>query len=84
MSLQARFRKPKPEPAAAAPEANGNGVPRFLTLKQSADYLGLTLWRVRVLVWEHKLKRIPENTHGYRIPREELDRYAAEQVRNSF
>jgi excisionase family DNA binding protein len=82
MSLQTRFRKPNLEPAA--PATNDHAVPRFLTLKQSAEYLGLTLWRVRVLVWEHKLKRIPENTHGYRIPREELDRYAADQVRNSY
>jgi hypothetical protein len=74
MSLQSRYRKPKPEPAVPT---NGDG-PKFLTLKQAAAYLGFPLKRVRILVHEH------EQCQTIWIAREELDRYVAEQVRNSF
>jgi excisionase family DNA binding protein len=84
MSLQSRFKKPKEEPTAA-PTRNTNGEsPRLLTLKQASEYLGIPLKRVRILVNAHTLKRIPERTKGFRIAREELDRYVTEQFKNSF
>jgi excisionase family DNA binding protein len=58
--------------------------PRFLTLKQAATYLGIPLKRVRILVTTHAIKHIPERMQAYRIAREELDRYVAEQIKNSF
>jgi excisionase family DNA binding protein len=81
MSLQSRYQKPKPE--SAVPPRNGDG-PKFLTLTQAATYLGIPLKRVRILVNAHTLKRIPERTKGFRIAREELDRYVGEQIKNSF
>ena len=81
MSLQSRYRKPKPEPAVPAPKGDG---PKFLTLKQASAYLGFPLKRVRILVHEHELKRIPLKCQTIWIAREELDRYVQEQIRNSF
>lgn len=78
MTLMARYRKPKEAPAPAPIE------PRFLNVKQASAYLGIALSRIRKLVQSHTIKRIPETTKAILIAREELDRYAALMLKNSF
>lgn len=39
---------------------------------------------MRELIRSHTVKRIPANTKAFRIAREELDRYAALMLKNSF
>ena len=78
MSLQARFKKPEP-----ASVFTGDG-PRFYTLKGAAKYLGLPEYNVRQAIREHIIKRVPAKTKGWRISKEELDRYAAELNKIAF
>jgi hypothetical protein len=76
MSLQSRYKKPQPEP-------NGNHGP-LNTLKQAAEKLGVTLWRVRCLVAEKKLKRAPIVARGFMIPQEEIDKYLHRMNEGAF
>ena len=49
-------------------------APRLLNVKQAADYLGSTVWFVRTIAWEKKVKAV---MFGNRLlfPREELDAF---------
>jgi excisionase family DNA binding protein len=48
--------------------------PRLLNVRQAAEYLGATIWYVRTIAWEKKVKSV---MFGNRLlfPREELDAF---------
>lgn len=48
--------------------------PRLLNVKAAAEYLGATVWFVRTIAWEKKIKSV---MFGNRLlfPREELDSF---------
>jgi excisionase family DNA binding protein len=49
-------------------------VPRLLTIKQAAVYLGAAVWAVREAIWAKEL-RACKIGRRFVIPREELDAY---------
>lgn len=55
-------------------------VPRMLTVKSAADYLGSTVWFVRNLVWNREL---PKLMFGRRLvfDRTDLDAYVEKRKR---
>jgi excisionase family DNA binding protein len=52
--------------------------PRMLNIKQSAAYMGATVWFIRSLIWD---RRIPFCKFGNRllIDRKDIDAYIDEQ-----
>ena len=55
-------------------------VPRLLTIKQAAVYLGAAVWAVREAVWAKEL-RACKIGRRFVIPREELDAYIDARLR---
>jgi excisionase family DNA binding protein len=54
-------------------------VPRLLTIKQAAVYLGAAVWAVREAVWAKEL-RACKIGRRFVIPREELDAYIDRKI----
>jgi hypothetical protein len=80
MSLMARYRKPKR--IASAPTTNNGAGALLLTTKETAEYLGYPLNRVRTLIKQEKLK-LAQATHPFYITRAECDRYLAQVDKNA-
>jgi excisionase family DNA binding protein len=54
-------------------------VPRLLTIKQAAVYLGSAVWAVREAIWAKDLKACKIGRR-FVIPREELDAYIDRKI----
>jgi excisionase family DNA binding protein len=65
-----------PSALPAAPESN---PPKSgLKLPEAAAYSGLTVWKLRTLIWERKIPYLQEGK-GYLILRKDLDRFLETQ-----
>ena len=40
---------------------------RLLTIKETAKYLGCSIWTVRELIWDRKLPEVRRNRNGGKI-----------------
>jgi excisionase family DNA binding protein len=54
-------------------------VPRLLTIKQAAIYLGAAVWAIRQAIWANDLKACKIGRR-FVIPREELDAYIDRKI----
>ena len=81
MSLMSRYHKPKPVGTPSAAPLDGN---RLFSKKEAAEYMGLTLRRVRTLVTEGTLKIAPGRHKGEKITKTECDRYITSLDRNAI
>jgi excisionase family DNA binding protein len=54
-------------------------VPRLLTIKQAAVYLGSAVWAVRQAIWAKELRACKIGCR-FVIPREELDAYIDRKI----
>lgn len=54
-------------------------VPRLLNVKQAASYLGTTVWNIRTLTWEKKIKSVQLGGARLLFDRADLDGFVERQ-----